>query len=757
MEFVAGLSFHAVNLKELMEEGGSRGDLHGTVVRQSSIRPIRSIKPNLSGRSTPRNYHSFRKSHQGQTPRREARSSGGSLQWYRCNRVVFWLILIALWAYIGFYVQSKWAHGDNKQDIFGFGSKASNGSSNSSDNNWLQDLRAKNDSLEVKNRRVTSESKDGEGVSNLKNIDVILAKKKKSVSAQKKSSSKRRRSGHSLKKKIHSKVKVKVEDEGRNMEEQEEEISKRNTSYGLLVGPFASIEDRILDWSPEKRSGTCDRKAEFARIVWSRKFVLIFHELSMTGAPLSMLELATELLSCGATVSAVVLTRKGGLMEELARRRVKVLEDRAELSFKASMKADLIIAGSAVCALWIDQYISHYTAGSSQIIWWIMENRQEYFNRSKIVLGQVKMLMFISESQSKQWLAWCEEEKIKLKSQPALVPLSVNDELAFVAGISCSLNTPSFTPEKMLEKRQLLRYSIRKEMGLTDNDMLVMSLSSINPGKGQLLLLESTRFILEQGPSQNNSLNKNLAEISQDKSILAGRHNSRALLHNVNHFIETPTGLQLSNEPFHSLNEANKSSSNSAALLTSIGDNSSMMYTNSQSKRKLFAENAGMQEQALKVLIGSVGSKSNKVPYVKGLLRFLSQHPNLSNSVLWTPATTRVASLYSAADVYITNSQGLGETFGRVTIEAMAFGLPVLGTDAGGSREIIEDNVTGLLHPVGREGTQVLSENIMFLLKNPSAHQRLGIGGRKKVKKMYLKRQMYKKLAEVFFKCMRIK
>ena len=73
----------------------------------------------------------------------------------------------------------------------------------------------------------------------------------------------------------------------------------------------------------------------------------------MTGAPLSMMELATELLSCGATVSDAVLSKKGGLMPELARRRIKVVEDRGELSFKTSMKADLVIAGSAVCASWI--------------------------------------------------------------------------------------------------------------------------------------------------------------------------------------------------------------------------------------------------------------------------------------------------------------------------------------------------------------------------------------------------------------------
>lgn len=237
--------------------------------------------------------------------------------------------------------------------------------------------------------------------------------------------------------------------------------------------------------------------------------------------------------------------------------------------------------------------------GSSQIAWWIMENRREYFDRAKLALNHVKKIIFLSESQSRQWLAWCEEEKIKLKSEPALIPLSVNDELAYVAGIFCSLNTPAFGTDKMMEKRQLLRSSVRKEMGLTDEDILAMSLSSINPGKGQFLLLESARIMIAQGSPTNNFLTK-------------FRKPKRKIL------------------PLHHAN----------------GGTQKQLSTNEVKKR-----------QKLKILIGAVGSKSNKVPYVKSLLGFLSQHSNLSESVLWTPATTRVASLYAAADVYVMNAQ----------------------------------------------------------------------------------------------------
>jgi len=181
-----------------------------------------------------------------------------------------------------------------------------------------------------------------------------------------------------------------------------------------------------------------------------------------------------------------------------------------------------------------EQYIERFPAGASKVAWWIMENRREYFDRAKDVLHRVKTLIFLSEAQSKQWQKWCEEESIKLRLQPALVPLSVNDELAFVAGIPSTLNVPSFSAEKMDEQRKLLRDSVRREMGLSDNDMLVITLSSINRGKGQLFLLESARSIVEDKPLHHD--NKKRAVSSDDgeylSTTLSRRHHVRKLFKN---------------------------------------------------------------------------------------------------------------------------------------------------------------------------------------------------------------------------------
>lgn len=323
------------------------------IVRLSPLRPGGGgLKSPSSGKSTPRGSPSFRRLSSGRTPRREGRSGGYIFSYcFRSNRIVLWLLLITLWAYAGFYFQSRWAHGDNKEDLFsgGYGGESDGGKSASHQSN-RRDLISSVDSRAL-------DFKNGTSNSSLENADVVLEESGSGNSLNKSKASKKksRRSGRSSRRRSSGKLKVVTQDVESEVDVQMEEIPKKNTTYGFLVGPFGSVEDSILDWSPEKRSGTCDRKGAFARLVWSRKFVLIFHELSMTGAPLAMLELATEFLSCGATISVIVLNKKGGLMSELNRRKIKVLEDKSDLSFKTAMKANIIIAGSAVCSSWIGE------------------------------------------------------------------------------------------------------------------------------------------------------------------------------------------------------------------------------------------------------------------------------------------------------------------------------------------------------------------------------------------------------------------
>ena len=136
----------------------------------------------------------------------------------------------------------------------------------------------------------------------------------------------------------------------------------------------------------------------------------------------------------------------------------------------------------------------------------------------------------------------------------------------------------------------------------------------------------------------------------------------------------------------------------------------------------------------LKVIMVGFKSEKNKTA-------FLNQLNDAGRRVLDDRrAVTIVHDLtpyYAASDAFVMNSQGLGENFGRVTIEAMTFKLPVLGTDAGGTPEIVEHGVTGLLHPVGIEGQEKLAHNIVMLMKNRDVAKTMGDAGARRVKEKF--------------------
>src|SRR2546421_954728 len=80
-----------------------------------------------------------------------------------------------------------------------------------------------------------------------------------------------------------------------------------------------------------------------------------------------------------------------------------------------------------------------------------------------------------------------------------------------------------------------------------------------------------------------------------------------------------------------------------------------------------------------------------------------------------------VPNLLSTLDLFV--SPARSEPFGLSIVEAMAAGVPVLATSSEGAREIIEDNQTGRLVPVG--DTEAMATAIMDLLNDSTERKRL--------------------------------
>ena len=105
------------------------------------------------------------------------------------------------------------------------------------------------------------------------------------------------------------------------------------------------------------------------------------------------------------------------------------------------------------------------------------------------------------------------------------------------------------------------------------------------------------------------------------------------------------------------------------------------------------------------------------------------QELGLEQHVKFTGKRSDVAQMMQALDVLVVNSKS--EAFVIVAIEAMACGTPVIATEVGGIREMIEHKVNGWLVPFGDE--QVLSEALITLNRQPEMRAAFSEAGKKSV------------------------
>lgn len=93
-------------------------------------------------------------------------------------------------------------------------------------------------------------------------------------------------------------------------------------------------------------------------------------------------------------------------------------------------------------------------------------------------------------------------------------------------------------------------------------------------------------------------------------------------------------------------------------------------------------------------------------------------------------ARTDIADLLAAADVFVHSARN--EAFGRVLVEAMALGKPVVATRCGGPEEIVVDGKTGYL--VAVDDWQTMAQKITTLLERRDLRQALGSAGRERAR-----------------------
>lgn len=153
---------------------------------------------------------------------------------------------------------------------------------------------------------------------------------------------------------------------------------------------------------------------------------------------------------------------------------------------------------------------------------------------------------------------------------------------------------------------------------------------------------------------------------------------------------------------------------------------------------------AGLHQQFPAIRLIVVGDEM--VTGFRAHLEELAASLDAAGSVIFTGRRTDVGRLLAAADIFAMPSRE--EPFGLVFLEAMAMKLPVVALDSGGTPEVVQDGVTGLLSQLG--DVDRLADHVRDLIGDPVRREMMGARGRQEVEANFTTARMAADTARVY-------
>ncbi|XP_057994106.1 uncharacterized protein LOC110668524 isoform X3 [Hevea brasiliensis] len=230
----------------------------------------------------------------------------------------------------------------------------------------------------------------------------------------------------------------------------------------------------------------------------SKRVLLVSHELSLSGGPLLLMELAFLLRGVGSEVFWVTIQKPSetdeviyNLEQKMLVRGVQVVSAKGQEAIGTALKADMVVLNTAVAGKWLDAVLKeNIPRVLSKVLWWIHEMRGHYFKLDYVKhLPLVAGAMIDSHVTAQYWKNRT-QERLRIKMpETYVVHLGNSKELMEVA-------------EDGVAKR-VLREHIRESLGVRDEDLLFAiinknhMIAGVSRGKGQDLFLRSFYESLE--------------------------------------------------------------------------------------------------------------------------------------------------------------------------------------------------------------------------------------------------------------------
>jgi glycosyltransferase involved in cell wall biosynthesis len=145
---------------------------------------------------------------------------------------------------------------------------------------------------------------------------------------------------------------------------------------------------------------------------------------------------------------------------------------------------------------------------------------------------------------------------------------------------------------------------------------------------------------------------------------------------------------------------------------------------------RAYAQTVDQDPEVPDLVLAGLTQLPNSTQYLiadLGLALRVKIHSNIPPNALVT--------LYRGASIFLQTSYEEG--FGMSLVEAMACGLPAVCTDTAGSREVVDDGVTGWLVPqaAGSHLTHLIADRVLHILRGDGGS--MGARARERVQTMF--------------------